>query len=462
MGATPASKTVLPDFAELVEKAGPAVVNIRTTEKAARINLAGRDDQKLQEFLYRFFGFPSLGAQPNGSRRRDPNPQQEEEVGRGIGSGFIISPDGYIMTNAHVVDGANEVYVKLTDRREFKARIVGIDKSTDVGLIKIDGTDLPQLKLGNSRNIRVGEWVMAIGSPFDLENTVTVGIVSAKERDTGDYLPLIQTDVAVNPGNSGGPLINMRGEVIGITSQFYSYSDGYMGISFAIPIDEAVMVAEQLKASGKITRGRIGVRIGEVSTEVAQLLGLEKKRGALVRSVEQGGPADKGGLQAGDIILKFNGEPIERFSDLLRKVGESKPGTHIKLSVRRKGDDHDFDISLAESEPAKADGTSKRTEGKSEEPPARALGLVVGDLTEGQKAQMQIAYGVYVAAVEGASARAGLRPGDVILRVGNVDVKSAKHFNEIVARLKYKKAVLLLVRRGEIAQFVPVRPAAAR
>lgn len=462
LAVTPPSMVRLPDFSELVDKAGPAVVNIRTTEKSARINLAGSEDQELQDFLHRFFGFPAPGSQPKGPRRQRPYPQPEEEIRRGIGSGFIISPDGYILTNAHVVDGADEVNVKLTDRREYKARIVGIDTRTDVGLVKIDGANLPFLKPGRSGEVRAGEWVIAIGSPFDLDNTVTAGIVSAKARDTGDYLPLIQTDVAVNPGNSGGPLINMRGEAIGITSQIYSRSGGYMGISFAIPIDEALQVADQLKASGKVTRGRIGVQIGEVSAEVAQLLGLEKKQGAVIRSVEPGGPADKGGLQAGDVILRYNGEPIDRYSDLPRRVGNTRPGSSVKLSVWRKGAIREVDVTVAESEAARAESAEKRKEGKSDKSGVRVFGMVVGDLTEGQKAQLQVDGGVYVTAVEGAAARAGLRPGDVILRVGNTDVRNAREFNALLARQSGKGPVLFLVRRGDITQFVPVRPAGAR
>lgn len=275
----------LPDFTELVEQVGPSVVNIRTTEKVtARPSIGGMDEDMLE--FFRRFGVPV----PNIPRQQGPQRPQPEEQPRGVGSGFILSPDGYVMTNAHVVEGADEVIVTLTDRREFKAKIIGSDKRTDVAVVKIDATGLPAVKVGDVGRLKAGEWVMAIGSPFGLENTVTAGIVSAKQRDTGDYLPFIQTDVAINPGNSGGPLINMRGEVVGINSQIYSRSGGFMGISFAIPIDEAMRVSEQLRVSGRVSRGRIGVQIGSVPKDVAESIGLGKTDGALVRGVETGSP----------------------------------------------------------------------------------------------------------------------------------------------------------------------------
>jgi len=273
----------LPDFTELVEQVGPSVVNIRTLEKVRQPEGgSGGPDEEMQELFRRFFGVPM----PNAPRQtpRQNRPQNEEAQPRGVGSGFILTSDGFIMTNAHVVDGADEVVVTLTDKREFKARIVGADKRTDVAVVKINATGLPAVKVGDVSRLKVGEWVMAIGSPFGLENTVTAGIVSAKQRDTGDYLPFIQTDVAINPGNSGGPLINMRGEVVGINSQIYSRSGGFMGISFAIPIDEATRVSDQLRASGRVQRGRIGVQIADVTKDVAESIGLGKPQGALVRS----------------------------------------------------------------------------------------------------------------------------------------------------------------------------------
>ena len=451
----------LPDFTDLVERTGPAVVNIRTTEKVKGGQPgAGPDDEEMQEFFKRFFGVPMPRQPqpnvPNTPRGRKPGPQSDEEVPRGVGSGFIMSADGYVLTNAHVVDGADEVYVTLTDKREFKAKIIGADKRSDVALVKIEGSNLPRLAIGDSNKIRVGEWVIAIGSPFGLDNTVTAGIVSAKARDTGDYLPLIQTDVAVNPGNSGGPLINMRGEVIGINSQIYSRSGGYMGISFAVPIDEAMRVFDQLKASGRVTRGRIGVQIGEVTKEVAESLGLAKSYGALVSRVEPGGPAEKAGLEAGDIILKFNGMAIEKSSDLPRMVGNIKPGTRSIVTVWRKGASRDLPLVVTELEPEKV---AKRDDKKAKlDTAVNALGLVVADLAEVQRRELKVDGGVVVEAAEGAAARAGFRAGDVVLRLNNIDIKDSKQFNGLVAKLEAKKLAVLLVRRGDASQFVPVRP----
>jgi serine protease Do len=464
-GAAPAfAATVanLPDFSDMVEKVGPAVVNIRTTETVKPDQaVPGGDDEEMQEFFRRFFGIPAPRQQtptPNPTPRgRTPAPQQEEQVvPRGVGSGFILSADGYVMTNAHVVEGASDVYVTLTDKREFKAKIIGVDKRTDVALVKIEGTNLPRLPIGDSDKVRAGEWVVAIGSPFGLANTVTAGIVSARARDTGDYLPLIQTDVAVNPGNSGGPLINMRGEVIGINSQIYSRSGGYMGISFAVPIDEAMRVADQLKATGRVTRGRIGVQIGEVTKDVAESLGLAKAQGALVQRVEPGGPAEKSGLEAGDIILKFNGVAIEKASDLPRLVGSTKPGARSTLTVWRKGASKDIPLTVGELEPEKT--AKSEPANKKPQQTANALGLIVSDLTDAQKKESKLDAGVVVETAEGAAARAGLRPGDVIQRLNNTDIKDAKQFNALVAKLEPKKMAVVLVRRGDSSQFVPLRP----
>jgi len=459
--ASAASVGSLPDFTDLVDKVGPAVVNIRTTErvKPDQNGIPGSDDEEMQEFFRRFFGVPippRQQQQPSPRGRKQAPQQQEEEVPRGVGSGFIISADGYVLTNAHVVESADEVYVTLTDKREYKAKIIGSDKRTDVALVKIEGSNLPRLTMGDSNKVRAGEWVIAIGSPFGLENTVTAGIVSAKARDTGDYLPLIQTDVAVNPGNSGGPLINMRGEVIGINSQIYSRSGGYMGISFAVPIDEAIRVSEQLKATGKVTRGRIGVQIGEVTKDVSESLGLAKAQGALVQRVEPGGPAEKGGIEAGDIILKFNGTPIEKASDLPRLVGNTKPGARATVTVWRKGANRDLSLTIVEME---ADNIAKKEEKKPKPAqPSNSLGLAVGELTQAQRKELKTEGGVIVEGVDGAAARAGLRPGDVILRLNNTDVKDPKQFNALVSKLDPKRAAVLLVRRGDSTQFVPIKP----
>ena len=453
-----ASVAGLPDFTDLVEKTGAAVVNIRTTEKAkVSQGNAASEDEEMQEFFRRFFGAPVPPRQQPAPRgRAKPDANADEEVPRGVGSGFIISGDGYVMTNAHVVDGADEVYVTLTDKREFKAKIIGADKRTDVALVKIEGNNLPRLTVGDSNKIRVGEWVIAIGSPFGLDNTVTAGIVSAKARDTGEYLPLIQTDVAVNPGNSGGPLINMRGEVIGINSQIYSRSGGYMGISFAVPMDEAMRVSDQLRASGKVTRGRIGVQIGEVTKDVAESLGLTRAQGALVQRVETGGPAEKGGIEAGDVILKFNGAAIERASDLPRMVGSTKPGTRSTVTVWRKGAMRELPLTITELEPEKV---AQKAEKKAKvEQVANMLGLFVSDLTAAQVKELKIDGGVIVELAEGFAARAGLRAGDILLRLNDTDIKDARQFNALVAKLDVKKTTLLLVRRGDSSQFVTVKP----
>jgi serine protease Do len=456
------SVAALPDFTGLVEHSGPAVVNIRTTEKVRVNPESGDEDEEMQEFFRRFFGMPlpPRPQQPSPAPRgRKQAPEsQEEDVVRGVGSGFIISADGYVMTNAHVVEGADDVFVALTDKREFKAKVIGSDKRSDVALLKIEGSNLPRLALGDSDKIRAGEWVIAIGSPFGLENTVTAGIVSAKARDTGEYLPLIQTDVAVNPGNSGGPLINMRGEVIGINSQIYSRSGGYMGISFAVPINEAIRVTDQLKASGKVTRGRIGVQIGEVTKDVAESLGLPKAQGALVERVEPDSPAEKAGVQAGDIILKFNGVSVDKATDLPRMVGSTKPGAHANLMVWRKGADKEISITVAEMEPDNAVGKESKKP-KNNQPAANALGLVVSDLKDEQKRELKIDNGVVVENVEGPAMRAGLRPGDIVLRLNNTDIQNAKQFTALAAKLEQKKTAVLLVRRGDASQFVPIKPA---
>jgi serine protease Do len=462
--AASSSVAGLPDFADMVDKVGPAVVNIRTTERLKLQNNApGQvDAEEMQEFLRRFFGgqIPTpRGPQGQSPRGRRNAPQQGDEVQRGIGSGFITSPDGYVLTNAHVVDGADEVYVTLTDKREFKAKVLGADTRTDVALLKIEGSKLPSLTIGDSSKIRVGEWVVAIGSPFNLENTVTAGIISAKSRDTGDYLPLIQSDVAVNPGNSGGPLINMRGEVIGINSQIATLSGGYNGISFSIPIDEAMRVADQLKKSGKVARGRIGVRIGELGKEVAEALGLKNTQGAEVTLVEPGGPADKAGIKAGDIIIKFNGVTVNRSSDLPRMIGSAALDSKAIVTVWRKGQPVDLPVTVVEldnEKTAKAGGADKP-----QPEAANALGFKVSDLSAAQKRELNLDAGVVVVAAEGAAARAGLQAGDVLLQLNNIEVRDAKQFNAVVARLDPKKSHVVLVRRGEVAQFVSLRPAPA-
>ena len=457
----PVLARTLPDFADLVEQVGPSVVNIRTLEKVTANPQMGDMDQDMLEF-FRRFGIPVPKAAPRGqSPRRQPSPQPDEEQPRGVGSGFVLTADGYVMTNAHVVDGADEVIVTLTDKREFKAKLIGADKRTDVAVVKIEATGLPAVRISpDLGKLRVGEWVMAIGSPFGLENTVTAGIVSAKQRDTGDYLPFIQTDVAINPGNSGGPLINMRGEVVGINSQIYSRSGGFMGISFSIPIDEAIRVSDQLRQSGRVSRGRIGVEIDQVSREVAESLGLGATRGALVRGVQSGSPAEKAGVEAGDIIVKFDGKNIDRSSDLPRLVGGTKPGNKSTLTVFRRGATRDLSVTVAEIEAEEVAAATPAKQEKTPQPTAagKVLGLVVSELTAAQKKDLKLKGGVRVeSAVEGA-ARAGVKEGDVILSVGNTEISSVKDFEAAVAKIDRSKVANVLVRRADWAQYLLIRP----
>ena len=462
--ASAQASRVLPDFTDLVEQVGPSVVNIRTLEKvSARDAQAGSPDEEMQELFRRFFGVPMPA--PNGPRQQRPNrPQPEQEQPRGVGSGFILSADGFVMTNAHVVEGADQVLVTLPDKREFKARIVGTDKRSDVAVVKIEATGLPAVRIGDVSRLKVGEWVMAIGSPFGLDNSVTAGIVSAKQRDTGDYLPFIQTDVAINPGNSGGPLINMRGEVIGINSQIYSRSGGFMGISFAIPIDEAIRVSEQLRATGRVQRGRLGVQIDQVSKEVAESLGLTKTQGALVRGVEQGSPAEKAGLEPGDIILKFDGKPIEKSSDLPRMVGNTKPGTKSAIQVWRRGSLIEKQITVGEFEPEAP--PAKKSAVPAEKPvtssAAKFLGLTISDLTDAQKKELKVRGGVRVDAAAEAAARAGIQEGDVILALANTETPSVQVLEALVAKVDRAKPVSLLIRRGEWAQYIVIRPSSQK
>ena len=459
-GPTAAQARALPDFTDLVEQVGPSVVNIRTLEKVTARSRAGNGvDEEMLEF-FRRFGVPIPNAPRQAPRPNRPQqPPQEEEQPRGVGSGFILTSDGFIMTNAHVVEGADEVLVTLTDDREFKARIVGSDKRSDVAVVKIEATGLPAIKVGDVNRLKVGEWVMAIGSPFGLKNTVTAGIVSAKQRDTGDFLPFIQTDVAINPGNSGGPLINMRGEVVGINSQIYSRSGGFMGISFAIPMDEAIRVSDQLRTSGRVSRGRIGVQIDQVTKDVAESIGLGKPMGALVRGVESGSPADKAGVEAGDIITRFDGKAIEKHSDLPRMVGGIKPGTKSAMTVFRRGASKELMVVIAEVEPDKVVQKAPEREEKPKVSSAgQVLGLAVSELADGQKKELKIKGGVKVDASTEAAARAGVREGDVIVAIANVEVASVKEFEAAIAKVDRSKPVNILFRRGEWAQYAVIRP----
>jgi serine protease Do len=435
--ATARQLQTLPDFAAIVEANKAAVVNITSiveAKPAARVSpFEGFEDSPFYEFFRRF-----EGPMPNVPRQ-------------GQGSGFIVGADGVVLTNAHVVEGADEVRVRLADRREFSGKVVGVDKPTDIAVVKIDAKDLPAVKFGDPDAIRVGEWVVAIGSPFGLEATVTAGIVSATSRSLpqGTYVPFIQTDAAVNPGNSGGPLFNLKGEVIGINSQIYSRTGGYMGIAFAIPIDVAATVKDQLLANGKVERGRIGVAIQEVSAGLAQSFGLDRPRGALVASVEPGGPADKAGVEPGDVIVGLNGKPVERSSQLPPLVAAVKPGAKATLEVWRGGKKRTLDVAVGElksDQVATGPGGGDTGEGK--------LGLAVRPLTPEEKQQLDGAQGLVVQGVSGPAARAGIRPGDVVTSVNGKPVKSPRDLREAVQ--KQKGTVALLIRRGEASIFVPV------
>jgi serine protease Do len=443
----------LPDFTELAEKQGPAVVNISTTQvvKGQRFAhpLPFDEDDPSYEFFKRF-----MPRQMPGMPR--------EFKSQSLGSGFVVSADGYILTNAHVVDAADEVLVKLTDKREFKAKVVGADKRTDVALLKIEASGLPVVKLGDPAKLKVGEWVVAIGAPFGFDNSVTAGIVSAKGRSLPqeNYVPFIQTDVAINPGNSGGPLFNMRGEVVGVNSQIYSRSGGYMGVSFAIPIDVAMDVQNQLRAGGKVSRGRLGVAIQDVTRELAESFGLAKAQGALVASVEKGAPAEKAGIEAGDIILKFDGKPVAQSSDLPRMVGSTRPGSRVGVQVWRKGSMRDLNVIVGEMQDEKGPVQAKRS-GKSTEPAANRLGLVVSELTGEQKKQAGVDHGLVVEDVVNGGARTDLRPGDVLLSLISkgvqTDLKSVEQFNGLLAKFDKSSTFTLLVLRGDAQTFVTIR-----
>jgi serine protease Do len=437
--ATPrAQASGLPDFTVLVERQGPAVVNVVTTRKARAGGGVELPDDPLFDFFRRF-----MPQQPEG-----PEPR-----GQGIGSGFIISADGYILTNAHVVADSEEVVVRLADAREFKGKIVGVDTRTDVALLKVDASGLPTVTPGNSENLKVGEWVAAIGSPFGFVNTITAGIVSAKGRSLPDetFVPFIQTDVAVNPGNSGGPLLNLQGEVVGINSAIYSRTGGYMGVSFAIPIEVALDVSRQLQQTGKVTRGRLGVQIQALTPELAKSFKLENTAGVLVASVEPGGPAEKAGLQAGDVILGFDGKPVKSANELPRIVAATKPGTPVTLEIWRSGARREVKATLAEF----ASETVAKQSAPDGKQSTNRLGLTVRELAPAQRKALGIEYGLVVEAVAGRGGQ--IQRGDIVIAVNNVYFKSVEEFNRIVQQQAAGAVVALLVRRGDAALYIPVR-----
>jgi len=444
----------LPDFTPLMKIDGPAVVNVITANKAARNGRAAPrsprqpqpDEDPMLEFFRRFM--PGPGG-PGGGGGEQPR--------GGLGSGFIISGDGYILTNAHVIADFDDVTVKLADsKREFKAKVIGVDKRTDVALIKVEAKDLPTVTLGTSAELQPGQWVAAIGSPFGFANTITAGIVSATGRSLPDetYVPFIQTDVAVNPGNSGGPLINLKGEVVGINSLIYSRTGGYMGVSFAIPIEVALDVAKQLQASGKVTRGRLGVGVQPVTKELAQSFRLDSATGAVVTAVEPGSPAAKAGVKVGDIILTYQGKAIDEPSELPRLVGATKPGEKAQLELWRAGKRERLAVTVGEipSEVAAA-----ALEKPAKESASTDLGFAVRDLAPEERKALGVDYGLVVEGVLGGpAARSPIQPGDVLLAVNQDRFRSVAEFNKLVAQRQKGGSVALLVRRGESSMYVPI------
>ena len=455
----------LPDFTNLVDQVGPGVVNIEAQIGSSRDAQAGAPDPEdaMPEFFRRFFGPGMVPGMPPGV------PQDPGGRGRGVsmGTGFIISGDGYVLTNHHVVDGASTVKVRLSDRREYTAKVIGSDEQSDVALLKIAATGLPTLRLGDSNGLRPGQWVVAIGSPFGLDHSVTAGIVSAVGRANPyadqRYVPFIQTDVAINRGNSGGPLLNTRGEVVGINSQIFSNSGGYMGVSFAIPIDVAMSAVKQLKATGKVSRGQIGVTVQSISSESARGLGLPDARGALINTVAPGSPGEKAGLEPGDVIRTFNGAAINDSSDLPPMVGALPPGTKAKLTVLRDGKPREFQLTLTQLDEGLANAMPAPGMRAPSAGSSNALGLVGQALDADDRRQLGLEAneGVAIARVEGLAARdAGLQPGDIVLSVGRVSVDSPAALDRELRNVKAGQTVMLRVRRGAATQWVPITPRA--
>lgn len=443
----------LPDFTQLAEKNGPAVVNIQATnngekEKSSQSTPDGdQDDQEIPEIFRHFFG-PQFGP------RIDPRMDRSRVS---LGSGFIISQDGYVLTNNHVVDNADQVIVRLSDRRELEAKIVGADPRTDLALLKVNATGLPAVSIGDSSKLKPGQWVVAIGSPFNFDHSVTHGVVSSVGRSFGadqQFVPFIQTDVPINPGNSGGPLFNMEGQVVGINSQIFTRTGGYMGVSFSIPIDVAMSAVEQIKATGYVTHGMIGVAIQEVTREFAENLKLPRPGGALVSAVTAGSAAEKADIHIGDVIMSYNGRTIDRSSDLPPMVGATKPGTKVDLGVFRDGKTLTIPVVVGE---LPKDKNATATPGKSGPTAKNPLGITVEELTAEQRKQLALKdQGVVITQVESVARRAGLQSGDVILMVGRKSIKTAEEFNSSVRDVQPGDSVMLLVRRGETTTFIAV------
>ena len=446
----------LPDFTELAEKQSPVVVNISSIQKN-RANAMGQispEDEQMQEFFKRF-GIPvPPGMPPQNGRGQQPAPDKQVSA---TGSGFIVTTDGFILTNAHVVKDADEVMVKLNDKREFKAKVIGIDLRTDVAVLKVNANSLPKVSIGNPDTIKVGEWVAAIGAPFGLENTMTVGIVSAKGRalPQENFVPFIQTDVAINPGNSGGPLFNLKGEVIGINSQIYSRTGGYMGLSFAIPINVAMDVMSQLRTNGKVIRGWLGIAIQEITKELSESFGMKNTNGALVAGIEKGAPAEKGGLQPGDVITKFDNKLIESSSDLPKAVGNTKPGKTVVAEVFRKGSIKTLNLTVGEMPSDQSEViASNKAPDKAE---VNRLGLVLKEAPPQQRKKMNGKKGLLVVDAQGSAAAAGIRRGDIVLALNNSEVESAEAFAKDVSTIPNGKTVALLILRNDETLYVPVK-----
>lgn len=451
MGLTAMARADLPDFTGLVEAASPAVVNISTRQKIPEGRGAGS------------MAMPDLDGLPPGIReffeRSIPqmprSPRGKQEQAQSLGSGFIISPDGYILTNNHVVADADEILVRLSDRSDHTAKLIGADPRTDVALLKIDAKDLPTLKLGNSDQLKVGEWVLAIGSPFGFDHSVTAGIVSAKGRSLPNesYVPFIQTDVAINPGNSGGPLFNLKGEVVGINSQIFTRSGGFMGLSFAIPIDVAMNVANQLKTEGKVSRGWLGVVIQEVDKDLAESFGLDRPAGALVAQTLDDGPAAKSGIKVGDVILSVNGQKIEESADLPHLIGNLKPGAKADMEIIREGKRQNLNVTVGDM--PKDDQAASGGERGSDRASNR-LGIAVADLTTEQKKTLDLQGGVVINKLsgDGPAAAIGLRPGDVITHLNNQPIESATVFEKITSALPAGRSISMRVVRDGRASFI--------
>ncbi len=443
--SAPAPLVTLPDFSSLVAREGPAVVNISSTKivhdsDTDQSSQDSQDNDPFYDFFHRFM--------PN-------SPQAPHDyASKSLGSGFIISHDGYILTNAHVIDDSDEVTVKLTDKREFRAKVIGSDKRADIALIKIRAKNLPIVPIGDPSTLKVGEWVLAIGSPFGFDNSVTSGIVSAKGRSLPDenYVPFIQTDVPINPGNSGGPLFNMKGEVVGINSQIYSRTGGYMGLSFAIPIDVAMNISNQLRENGKVSRGKIGVEIQELNQDLAKSFGMKDANGALVASVEKSGPADQAGIRPGDVIIGFNGKAVESSTELPALVGATKPGTKASVKIWRDGSEQDISMTVGELSSSVSPAV---------ESPQRLsidrIGLGLKNLGADQKSAAGVDHGILIVKVRGAFMQSQLAEGDIILAMNHTDITSVDQFNDLLSRIPRGQTVALLIRRGSSSIYIPIK-----